>query len=91
MPGILCATGRCAAYCGLPKARKARVRNTIAKGGDDAELSGGRRGAPEQLDTGVRVVNLKATPGGAGMYQSAGFREPAFPSMRMLLQQLAES
>jgi hypothetical protein len=34
----------------------------------------------------VRVVHLNATPEGAGMYQSAGFREPAFPSMRLLLE-----
>jgi len=33
-------------------------------------------------DTGVRVVHLNATPEGAIMYQAAGFREPAFPSMR---------
>ena len=42
-------------------------------------------------DTDVRVVHLKATPEGAGMYQSAGFREPAFPSMRLLLERPAES
>ena len=42
-------------------------------------------------DTGVRVVHLNATPDGAGMYQSAGFREPAFPSMRLLLRRPAES
>jgi len=39
-------------------------------------------------DTDVRVVHLNATPEGAGMYQSAGFREPAFPSMRLLLERL---
>ena len=36
-------------------------------------------------DTSVRVVHLNATPEGATMYLSAGFREPAFPSMRLLL------
>jgi hypothetical protein len=41
-------------------------------------------GVPEQLDTSVRVVTLDA-PGGVGKYQSAGFRAPAFPWMRMLL------
>jgi ribosomal protein S18 acetylase RimI-like enzyme len=42
-------------------------------------------------DTGVRVVSLNATPDGVGMYLSAGFSEPAFPWMRMLLQRPAES
>ena len=42
-------------------------------------------------DTDVRVVHLNATPEGAGMYQSAGFREPAFPSMRLLLQRPSQS
>jgi ribosomal protein S18 acetylase RimI-like enzyme len=42
-------------------------------------------------DTGVRVVDLNATPEGAGMYQLAGFTEPAFPSMRLLLRRSAES
>jgi len=40
-------------------------------------------------DTGVRVVHLNATPEGAGMYQSAGFSEPLFPSMRLLLERPA--
>jgi ribosomal protein S18 acetylase RimI-like enzyme len=44
-----------------------------------------------QTDTDVRVVHLNATPEGAGMYQSAGFREPAFPSMRLLLERPAKS
>ena len=42
-------------------------------------------------DTDVRVVHLNATPEGAGMYQSAGFREPAFPSMRLLLERPTKS
>src|SRR5665648_315847 len=42
-------------------------------------------------DTDVRVVHLNATLEGARMYQSAGFREPAFPSMRLLLERPAES
>jgi ribosomal protein S18 acetylase RimI-like enzyme len=42
-------------------------------------------------DTGVRVVDLNATPDGAGMYQSAGFGEPAFPSMRLHLRRPAKS
>jgi GNAT superfamily N-acetyltransferase len=42
-------------------------------------------------DTGVRVVHLNATPEGAIMYQAAGFREPAFPSMRLQLDRLTES
>jgi ribosomal protein S18 acetylase RimI-like enzyme len=40
-------------------------------------------------DTGVRVVQLSATPAGVGMYQSAGFSEPLFPSMRLLLERPA--
>ena len=36
-----------------------------------------------QTDTGVRVVDLVATVEGAGLYQSAGFSERAFPSMRL--------
>jgi RimJ/RimL family protein N-acetyltransferase len=44
-----------------------------------------------QTDTGVRVVHLSATPGGASMYQAAGFREPAFPWMRLQLDRLTES
>ena len=40
-----------------------------------------------QMDTGVRVVDLVATPEGARLYQVAGFRERAFPSMRLLMQQ----
>lgn len=40
-------------------------------------------------DTGVCVVSLNATPDGAGLYRSAGFREPAFPSMRMVMQRPA--
>jgi len=43
-----------------------------------------------QTDTSVRVVHLSATPEGAGMYQSAGFYEPAFPSMRLQLKRPAE-
>ena len=42
-------------------------------------------------DTGVRVVDLNATPDGAGIYQSAGFGEPSFPSMQLLLRRPAES
>jgi len=42
-------------------------------------------------DTGVRVVHLNATPEGAIMYRAAGFREPAFPSMRLQLDRLTES
>jgi GNAT superfamily N-acetyltransferase len=42
-------------------------------------------------DTGVRVVHLSATPEGASVYQAAGFREPAFPSMRLQLDRLTES
>jgi ribosomal protein S18 acetylase RimI-like enzyme len=38
-----------------------------------------------QTDTHVRVVHLNATPDGAAMYKSAGFREPAFPAMRLQL------
>jgi ribosomal protein S18 acetylase RimI-like enzyme len=38
-----------------------------------------------RTDTCVRVVNLNATPEGSRMYQSVGFHESAFPSMRMLL------
>jgi len=41
-------------------------------------------------DTGVRVVHLSATPEGASMYQAAGFREPAFPSMRLSLDRLTK-
>lgn len=44
-----------------------------------------------ETDTAVRVVDLNATPDGAGMYQAAGFGEPAFPSMRLLLRRPAES
>jgi len=44
-----------------------------------------------QTDTDVRVVTLNATPDGAVMYQSAGFCEPAFPLMRMLMQRPAKS
>lgn len=44
-----------------------------------------------RTDTGVRVVDLNATPDGAGIYRAAGFRESTFPSMRMLMQQPAES
>jgi ribosomal protein S18 acetylase RimI-like enzyme len=44
-----------------------------------------------QTDTGVRVVDLAATPEGARLYQLAGFRERAFPSMRLLMQQPAQS
>jgi GNAT superfamily N-acetyltransferase len=43
-----------------------------------------------ETETSVRVVHLSATPDGAGLYQSAGFREPAFPSMRLLLKGPAE-
>lgn len=42
-------------------------------------------------DTRVCVIHLNATPDGAGMYQSAGFREAAFPSMRLLLTRPADS
>jgi GNAT superfamily N-acetyltransferase len=42
-------------------------------------------------ETAVRVVHLDATPEGAGMYQSAGFRESAFPSMRLRLERPAET
>jgi ribosomal protein S18 acetylase RimI-like enzyme len=42
-------------------------------------------------DTDVRVVHLNATPEGAGMYQSAGFREPTFLSMRLQLGRPAKS
>jgi ribosomal protein S18 acetylase RimI-like enzyme len=42
-------------------------------------------------DTGVSVVHLSATPEGSGMYTSAGFREAAFPSMRLRLQRTAGS
>ena len=42
-------------------------------------------------DTGVGVVHLNATPEGATMYQLAGFREPAFPSMRLLLRRPSDS
>jgi ribosomal protein S18 acetylase RimI-like enzyme len=42
-------------------------------------------------DTGVRVVHLNATPEGVTMYRAAGFREPAFPSMRLQLDRLTES
>jgi len=42
-------------------------------------------------DTSVEVVDLNATPDGAGMYQSAGFGEPAFPSMRLHLPRPAKS
>jgi ribosomal protein S18 acetylase RimI-like enzyme len=44
-----------------------------------------------QTDTDVRVVHLSATPEGASMYQAAGFREPAYPSMRLQLDRLTES
>lgn len=44
-----------------------------------------------QTDTGVCVVNLNATLDGDDMYRSAGFHEPAFPSMRMLMQRPVES
>jgi hypothetical protein len=44
-----------------------------------------------QTDTGVRVVDLAATPEGARLYQLAGFRERAFPSMRLLMQQPSQS
>ena len=44
-----------------------------------------------QTETGVRVVHLSATPEGATMYQAAGFREPAYPSMRLQLDLLTES
>ena len=44
-----------------------------------------------QTDTGVRVVDLAAAPEGARLYQLAGFRERAFPSMRLLMQQPAQS
>jgi len=36
-------------------------------------------------DTGVRVVRLNSTPQGAIMYGAAGFRDSAFPSMRLQL------
>jgi ribosomal protein S18 acetylase RimI-like enzyme len=42
-------------------------------------------------DTGVRVVDLAATQEGARLYQLAGFRERAFPSMRLLMQRPAQS
>ncbi|HEX7537668.1 MAG TPA: GNAT family N-acetyltransferase [Dermatophilaceae bacterium] len=42
-------------------------------------------------DTGVSVVHLSATPEGSGMYTSAGFREAAFPSMRLRLQRTTGS
>ena len=42
-------------------------------------------------DTRVRIVHLNATPEGASMYQAAGFREPAFTSMRLQLDQLTWS
>ena len=44
-----------------------------------------------QTDTCVRVVDLTATPEGARLYQLAGFRERTFPSMRLLMQQRAQS
>ena len=44
-----------------------------------------------QADTTVRAVHLNATPDGAIMYRAAGFREPAFPSMRLQLDRLTES
>ena len=43
-----------------------------------------------QKDTRVLVVDLNATPDGVGMYQSAGFHESRFPSMRKLMQRPAE-
>lgn len=39
-----------------------------------------------RTDTAVTVVHLNATPEGAGMYTSAGFSQPAFPTMRLRLQ-----
>lgn len=42
-------------------------------------------------DTGVRVVHLSATPEGAGLYRAAGFREAAYPSMRLKLDRPTES
>jgi ribosomal protein S18 acetylase RimI-like enzyme len=39
-----------------------------------------------RTETEVTVVHLNATPEGAGMYTSAGFSEPAFPTMRLRLQ-----
>ncbi|MEO6142552.1 MAG: GNAT family N-acetyltransferase [Dermatophilaceae bacterium] len=44
-----------------------------------------------KTDTEVGVVHLNATPEGATMYQLAGFREPAFPSMRLLLRRPSDS
>ena len=42
-------------------------------------------------DTAVRAVDLNATPDGAGMYRSAGFGEPRFPSMQLRLRRPGES
>jgi ribosomal protein S18 acetylase RimI-like enzyme len=42
-------------------------------------------------DTGVRVVHFSATPEGAIIYRAAGFRETAFPSMRLQPDRLTES
>jgi ribosomal protein S18 acetylase RimI-like enzyme len=42
-------------------------------------------------DTGVRVVHLNATPEGAIMYRAMGFRDSAFPSMRLQLDRRTES
>ncbi|MBC7559042.1 MAG: GNAT family N-acetyltransferase [Dermatophilaceae bacterium] len=39
-----------------------------------------------RTDTEVRVVDLNATPEGAGLYTSEGFGQPAFPTLRLRLQ-----
>lgn len=39
-----------------------------------------------RTDTEVRVVNLNATPEGAGIYTAEGFGQPAFPTLRLRLQ-----
>ena len=44
-----------------------------------------------ETDTGVRVLHLNATPDGDGMYRSAGFREAAYPALRLLLQRPTQS
>ena len=44
-----------------------------------------------QTDTGVRVVDLAATVEGVGLYQSAGFSERAFPSMRLRMQRSGQN
>jgi GNAT superfamily N-acetyltransferase len=39
-----------------------------------------------RTDTEVRVVDLNATPEGAGIYTAEGFGQPAFPTLRLRLQ-----